>query len=128
MPFYIMKSLLLVAHGSRRAESNDEIALVAESLKGRVTADYAQTAYAFLELAEPSIEDGIDALVMNGATDITILPYFLSAGRHVHEDVPEIINMKQKQYSEVNLHIAPYIGEADEMIDVLVAISAGENK
>ena len=123
-----MKSLLLVAHGSRRAESNAEIALVAESLNSRVSAQYAQTAYAFLELAEPSIQDGIDTLVTNGATDITILPYFLSAGRHVHEDVPEIIHMKQQQYNDVNIHIAPYIGEADEMIDVLVAISNGENK
>ncbi|MDW3094405.1 MAG: CbiX/SirB N-terminal domain-containing protein [Gammaproteobacteria bacterium] len=122
-----MKSLLLVAHGSRRTESNAEIAVVAESLSCRVKHQYAQTAYAFLELAEPSIQDGIDKLVMQGATDITILPYFLSAGRHVHEDVPEIINMKKKQYNDVNLHIAPYIGEADEMIDVLVAISEGKN-
>jgi len=123
-----MKSLLLVAHGSRRAESNAEIAVVAKSLSDRVQGHYAQTGHAFLELAQPSIPDGIDELVKNGATEITILPYFLSAGRHVHEDVPEIVNLKQKQYNDVKLHIAPYIGEAAEMIDVLVAISEGENK
>jgi len=123
-----MKSLLLVAHGSRRAESNAEIAVVAKSLSDRVESKYAQTGYAFLELAEPSIPDGIDALVKNGATDVTILPYFLSAGRHVHEDVPEIVNLKKKELNDVNIHIAPYIGEAAEMIDVLVAISENENK
>ncbi len=123
-----MKSLLLVAHGSRRAESNAEIAGVAKSLSDRVQGNYAQTGYAFLELAEPSIPAGIDALVEKGATDVTILPYFLSAGRHVHEDVPGIINLKQKELSNVRIHIAPYIGEAAEMIDVLVAISESENK
>lgn len=122
-----MKSLLLVAHGSRRAESNAEIAVVAKSLSDRVQGNYAQTGYAFLELAEPSIPDGIDALVKNGATEVTILPYFLSAGRHVHEDVPEIVNLKQKELSNVKLHIAPYLGEAAEMIDVLVAISKSES-
>ena len=123
-----MKSLLLVAHGSRRAESNAEIAVVAKSLSARVQGKYAQTGHAFLELADPSIPDGIDALVKNGATEVTILPYFLSAGRHVHEDVPEIVNLKQKEYANVKIHIAPYIGEAVEMIDVLVAISDSENK
>tara|TARA_R110002095_G_scaffold136200_1_gene118080 strand:+ start:141 stop:524 length:384 start_codon:yes stop_codon:yes gene_type:complete len=120
-----MKSLLLVAHGSRRAESNAEIAVVAKSLGDRVQGDYAQTGYAFLELAEPSIPDGIDELVKNGATEVIILPYFLSAGRHVHVDVPEIVNQKQNEYNNVKLTIAPYIGEAAEMIDVLVAISTG---
>lgn len=123
-----MKSLLLVAHGSRRAESNAEIAVVAKSLAEKVKSNYAHTAHAFLELAEPSIPDGIDSLVQNGATDVTVLPYFLSAGRHVHEDVPEIVNLKQKEYDDVKIHIAPYIGEAEEMIDVLVAISEHANK
>jgi sirohydrochlorin ferrochelatase len=123
-----MKSLLLVAHGSRRAESNAEIAVVAKALSDRVDGKYAETSYAFLELAEPSIPDGIDALVKNGATDVTILPYFLSAGRHVHEDVPEIVNLKQKELSDVKIRITPYVGEAAEMIDVLVAISESGNK
>ncbi|MFK8027897.1 MAG: sirohydrochlorin chelatase [Gammaproteobacteria bacterium] len=123
-----MKSLLLVAHGSRRAESNAEIAVVAKSLGEKVKGNYAHISHAFLELAEPSIPEGIDSLVQNGATDVTVLPYFLSAGRHVHEDVPEIVNLKQKEYDNVKIHIAPYIGEAAEMIDVLVAISEQENK
>ncbi|MFK7795471.1 MAG: sirohydrochlorin chelatase [Gammaproteobacteria bacterium] len=123
-----MKSLLLVAHGSRRAESNAEIAVVAKSLSERVKGNYARTGYAFLELAEPSIPEGIDTLVKNGATEVTILPYFLSAGRHVHEDVPEIVNLKQEEMKDVKIHIAPYIGEAVEMIDVLVAISESGKK
>ncbi len=118
-----MKSLLLVAHGSRRAESNDEIAQVAGLLRKRVQEDYAHVLHAFLELAEPSIPDAIDQLVTKGSSDITILPYFLSAGRHVHEDVPGIVNAKQNEHSEVNLHISPYLGEANEIIDVLVTMS-----
>lgn len=118
-----MKGLLLVAHGSRRAQSNEEVALVAEALKTRVHDQYAHTAHAFLELAEPSIPQGIDTLINQRVTHITILPYFLSAGRHVHEDVPEIVQSKQKLHPEVQINIAPYLGEANEIIDVLAAIS-----
>jgi len=118
-----MKGLLLVAHGSRRAQSNEEVALVAKALKIRVHDQYAYTAHAFLELAEPSISQGIDALINQGVTHITILPYFLSAGRHVYEDVPEIVQSKQKLHPEVHITIAPYLGEASEIIDVLAAIS-----
>ncbi len=118
-----MKSLLLVAHGSRRTESNQEIGVVADALRAKVQNEYALTTHAFLELAEPSIPDGIDTLIQQGATEITILPYFLSAGRHVHEDVPSIVHAKQDLHPDIQIKIAPYLGEASEMIDVLAAVS-----
>ncbi len=123
-----MKSLLLVAHGSRRSESNEEIADVAKALSEKVQGEFVLTGHAFLELAEPSIPQGIDNLIHQGATEVTILPYFLSSGRHVHEDVPEIVQEKQKQHANVRLLIAPYIGEAKEMIDVLAAIAEGATR
>jgi len=118
-----MKGLLLVAHGSRRRQSNEEVATVAEALKNRVQQQYDHTAHAFLELAEPSIPQGIDLLINKGVTQITVLPYFLSAGRHVQEDVPGIVQEKQKLHPGVDITIAPYIGEANEMLDALVSIS-----
>ena len=118
-----MKGLLLVAHGSRREQSNDEIADVAKALQSRVSDKYEHTVHAFLELAKPSIPEGIEMLINQGASEITVLPYFLSAGRHVHQDVPEIVQAKQGLHPEIPITIAPYIGEASEMIDVLAAIS-----
>ena len=118
-----MKSLLLVAHGSRRAESNTEIEAVAESLRARVGDQFGVTSHAFLELTEPSIPNAIDQLITDGATEIIILPYFLSAGRHVHEDIPAIIEAKQNQHENVKFQMAPYLGEAGEMIEVLARLT-----
>lgn len=118
-----MKSLLLVAHGSRRAESNAEIGVVAASLRARMGDRFGMTAHAFLELAEPSIPDAIDQMIAGGAEEIIILPYFLSAGRHVHEDIPSIVEAKRHQYENVKLIMAPYLGEADEMIEVLATLT-----
>ena len=83
-----MKSLLIVAHGSRRAASNDEVRALSERVARQAGDAYRRVECAFLELAEPSIPDGIQAEIDAGAVDITVVPYFLSAGRHVAEDIP----------------------------------------
>jgi sirohydrochlorin ferrochelatase len=122
-----MKSLLLVAHGSRRKESNEEVAKLADVIKQKTHQQFANIKHAFLELAEPSIEDAVDDLVNAGAKQIVVLPYFLSAGRHVHEDVPEIINAKRAQYADLDLIMAPYLGESNEIPDVLISLAVNPN-
>ena len=122
-----MKSLLLVAHGSRRPESNQEIEAVVASLRNKTLENFSQVQCAFLELAQPSIPQAIDELVSAGATEIVVLPYFLSEGRHVYEDIPAIIKEKQHQHKNTKLFMTPYLGESDEIIDVLVALSKQTN-
>lgn len=45
-----------------------------------------------MELASPSIADGIEDLVALGVGRIICHPYFLSPGRHSTEDVPRLID------------------------------------
>lgn len=116
-----MKSLLLVSHGSRRAASNDEVRELAMRVGKRASADFADTRCAFLELAEPSIPDGIQQCIDAGADEVVVLPYFLSAGRHVVEDIPAEVAVKQDQYPHLNIRIAPHIGAADGMVDLLLS-------
>ena len=118
-----MKSLLLIAHGSRRKESNIEVISIASKLREKTQPQFAHTKYAFLELAQPSIEEAIDELVEAGTKEIVVLPYFLSAGRHVQEDVPQIIQSKQMQYADLKLTTAPYLGAANEILDVLISLA-----
>ncbi|MEN8176684.1 MAG: CbiX/SirB N-terminal domain-containing protein, partial [Pseudomonadota bacterium] len=65
-----MKSLLLVAHGSRREASNQEVRDLASSLANQAGDTYQDVSAAFLELAEPSIPDGILAALERGASEI----------------------------------------------------------
>ena len=69
--------------------------------------------------SQPSIPDAIDELIADGADDITVLSYFLSAGRHVREDVPAFVEAKRTQYPEVKLSLSPYLGQAPDLIEVL---------
>ncbi|MGV6826639.1 MAG: sirohydrochlorin chelatase [bacterium] len=107
-----MKALLLVAHGSRRAASNDEIRMLTEKLAQQSGDRFEHVQCAFLELAEPSIPDGIQQCIDHGATGVTVLPYFLSAGRHVQTDIPEEVAIKVNEHPDVDIQIASYLGSA----------------
>lgn len=118
-----MKSLLLVAHGSRRAASNDEIRVLADALRQQAGSAYGSVSCAFLELAEPSIVQGIEACIRQGAQEIVILPYFLSAGRHVASDIPGEVETAQRAHPGITLRIAPYLGAAPEIAGVLLGLA-----
>ena len=116
-----MKALLLVAHGSRRKQSNDEVILLAEKLKKNCSQQYSIVNAAFLEVAEVLIPDGIKQCVTEGATSIIVLPYFLNSGRHVIEDIPNIINDCIGQYPDTNISLAPHLGASSLMMDLLIS-------
>lgn len=118
----MQKSLLLVAHGSRRAASNDEIRELTERVRRKADGRYHELACAFLELAEPSIPCGIEALIANGAEQVIVLPYFLAAGRHITEDIPAQVRVKQHEHPLVEIVIAPYLGTADEIPALLLSL------
>jgi len=115
-----MKYLLIVAHGSRRMASNDEVREVARRFD-RQEHGFDKVATAFLELDDPSIPQGLLNAIEQGATDIVVLPYFLSAGRHVSEDIPAEVISVQKDYPNVMIKIAPYLGASDRMPEILLA-------
>lgn len=115
-----MKALLLVAHGSRRHASNDEVHALAKVLKTQCQDQYDLVKAAFLELAEPSIPEGIEACAKAGATKVTVLPYFLNSGRHVTEDIPHEVAEAKKQVPNIEIKVVPHIGASDSMIDLLI--------
>ncbi|MCP4596915.1 CbiX/SirB N-terminal domain-containing protein [Neptuniibacter sp.] len=118
-----MKALLLVAHGSRRAQSNDEVRELANKLKQRCGNHYDCVHAAFLELAAPLIPDGIQQCVEEGASEIVVLPFFLNSGRHVTEDIPKIVSTAKQDYPDVRIEIAAHLGASEMMIELLIAAS-----
>lgn len=118
----MQKSILLIAHGSRREASNDEVRELTERLREQGHDNYQHIACAFLELAEPSIPQGIESLIQQGAEHVVVLPYFLAAGRHVIEDIPAQVAGKKAQYPQVKIEVAPYLGTADAIPALLLSL------
>ena len=67
------------------------------------------------------IPDGIKQCVAEGALSIIVLPYFLNSGKHVVEDIPNIVNGIKGQYPDIEISIAPHLGASPLMIDIIIA-------
>jgi sirohydrochlorin ferrochelatase len=80
--------VILVDHGSRRAESNDMLLRVVELFRRH--SRYRIIEPAHMELAEPSIGTAFDRCVARGARRIVVMPYFLLPGRHWDQDIPRL--------------------------------------
>ena len=118
-----MRTLILVAHGSRREASNQEIRDLTEALARQAGERFDRVSCAFLELAEPSIPDAIEQALAGGAAEVVVLPYFLSVGRHVAEDIPVLVEDKRREHPDAQIKLAPYLGAVSGVIDLLLAIA-----
>lgn len=112
------KAILLIAHGSRRKEANQELVKLSELVKERMS-DYI-IKISYLELAEPSIPQGAEHCVEAGATEVVLLPYFLSMGMHVVEDLQEFRQQFIEKYPDVTFKVAPPLGLHPKMIEILI--------
>lgn len=115
-----MKALLIVAHGSRRAESNDEVRTLTDRIRQQAGDEFVDVRCAFLELAEPSIPQGIDACIQAGARSVKVYPYFLSAGTHVVEDLPKAVQIKRDQHPGVDIQLVDYLGSSSSMAELIL--------
>lgn len=83
------KGFLVVAHGSRKDTANEQVFKVVDKLKKYFQTDMIEPA--LMELADPSIDDGITALAKKGIDELVVYPFFLFKGMHFLKDIPEII-------------------------------------
>ena len=121
-----MKALIVVAHGSRRKQSNEEVVALIEKIKATNLEGYDRFHASFLELAKPSISDTVDSCVNEGVTSIVLLPYFLNSGTHVVNDIPNIVDQAKSKYPDLDIHMTKHIGASDLMMNLIVSLS--ENK
>ena len=107
----------LCTHGSRRTASNDAWwkRALADRISAQAKGEFDQLACCFLELAEPLIPDAIDQLVQEGATQITVFPYFLAVGAHVAEDIPEAISAAAEKHPHITFKSLPHLGQLESM-------------
>lgn len=100
--------MLLIAHGSRRAEANRDLDVIATAL--RTNSEYELVATAFLELAEPDIPTGARRCAESGAEVVLMMPYFLSAGAHVTDDLERFRFELSHEFPQIQFLLCPHLG------------------
>ncbi len=110
-------ALLLIAHGSRRPEANADLEFVASALRER--GRYPIVGVSYLELAEPNIETGGVQCVAAGVTEVILVPYFLSPGVHVVEDLTAARAALAARFPHVRFVLAEPLGRHPLLVDVV---------
>jgi sirohydrochlorin ferrochelatase len=116
------QALLVVDHGSKRKEANDmlfDVAAILKNLRPELAVHVAH-----MELSEPSIEQGFQRCVQDGATEVIVHPYMLSPGRHATMDIPNMVAECAAKYPGVSFRVTPPLG-LDKKIGEVVLERAG---
>ncbi|MCX7856585.1 MAG: precorrin-8X methylmutase [Deltaproteobacteria bacterium] len=117
-----MEKIILVAHGSRKAESIN-MNVIANSVHRLLhpTCTRSCVKFAFLQFTRPDLSSTIEECIIEGAKTIIIHPFFLSFGRHVTEDIPEIVETFEKKFPQIKFLITQPIGTHEYVLKAIWA-------
>jgi sirohydrochlorin ferrochelatase len=110
-------ALLLIAHGSRRPDANADLDHLVAQLRDRGRFPIVEAS--FLELAEPTVEEGAARCVARGAERLVLVPYFLSSGVHVQRDLAALRDELSRRYTQVEVRLAEPLGRHPLLVEVV---------
>lgn len=115
-----VKALIIAAHGSRKKESSEEVAILAQRVSQRVKGSFDIVEHAFLQFAEPLLETKIDELVKKGAKKIVIFPFFIASGSHILSDIPALVKKAGATHETVEFHVTRHLGKIEAIEEVII--------
>ena len=118
-----MNAILLIDHGSKRAEANNMLACMANLVQHMAGPDVV-VEYAHMELAEPDIAAGVARCVERGASEVIAFPYMLSPGRHSTSDIPNLVAEAAAGHPGVTVRMTDAFG-VHEKLGELILTRAG---
>lgn len=110
-------AILLMGHGSRVASANGALHAIAEMVREETGFDIVEVA--FREQHHPNIQKGIDACVARGAERVLLYPYFLFAGAHVLEDLPEEMEEAARRYPDLQMSLGEPLGSHRKLGEIV---------
>src|SRR3954470_16543991 len=111
--------IIIVDHGSRRAESNAMLEEVAALFARRFAERFEIVEPAHMELAEPSIGTAYDKCVGRGAIRVVVCPFFLGPGKHWTADIPRITADAAAKHPQTEYHVTMPLGIDDLILELL---------
>ena len=109
--------VVLLAHGS----SDPQWLLPFSELECHIRRSETAVRLAYMELAEPSLEEVVAEACHQGYRSFVILPLFFAAGRHLRQDVPRQIEDLSQRLA-VEIRMLPPVGDHPLLVDALLRI------
>lgn len=116
MPPMLHDTILLIGHGSREVEGNDEIHRFVAQWRTRQPDWNIQVC--FIEFASPCLHDGLVHAAV-GATRVLVLPLILNAAGHVKMEIPQAIEHARAHCPGTQFLYGPHLTACDPILAVL---------
>jgi len=110
--------VLIVSHGSQRAEANRGFEAMVARVASRV--EGAAILPAFFSLAHPDIREQIELLASRGARRVLVMPYFLYSGQHVLVDIPAVLDQCRRRFPCLTIELLATLENDPALEDLLV--------
>lgn len=117
-----MHAIVIVDHGSRLADANAAVVGIARAVQAE--RPDALVRHAHLGHAEPDVPTTLAACAAEGATHVTVVPYFLAAGRHVTEDIPRLAAEAAAAHG-LTIEVRPPLGPHPLLAQLVLQRAAG---
>ncbi|MSQ29011.1 MAG: hypothetical protein EXR68_00760 [Dehalococcoidia bacterium] len=101
-------AILLIGHGSSEPDAARAMERVIVEITERGATPIIEPA--FVQLAAPTVPEGIARCVARGARRIAAVPYFLHVGKHVLRDLPALLRQGAEEHPGVSVCLAEPIG------------------
>lgn len=106
------KAILLVGHGSRQNEGNEEILHFAEIWRTRHKDKHVEVC--FIEHGKILMEEGLDKAAAKGK-QVVVVPLILNAAGHVKMDIPQAVAAARARHPNVEFTITVPLGMGREI-------------
>ena len=113
-----MKAIILFGHGARDSRWGEPFDRLAHLWRQQHPGTPVELA--FLEMMQPSLEDAVDNLSTQGATQITVVPVFFGQGGHLRNDFPVLLDACRAKFPTVTLSATPAVGEDLAVLQAIV--------
>ncbi|MGI9062474.1 MAG: CbiX/SirB N-terminal domain-containing protein [Pseudonocardiaceae bacterium] len=107
--------MLVVGHGSRDADGVDEFWQLAAVIRAHSP---VPTGFGFIELASPTVDETVDALVADGATEIVSVPLVLLSAGHLKNDGPAALARARARHPGVRFRLGRDLGIEPRVLEV----------
>lgn len=110
--------VLLLGHGSRREEANQEWEQIWQMFKQMHPHLTVQRGY--IEFFHPSLEEGVTLLLQQEEIQtVVIVPLFLTTGKHLYQHIPAKIERLEQTYPGVNFVLTEHIGPDSLLLKII---------
>jgi len=113
-----VRAIILVDHGSRRAEAAGHLEAVAARVAER-RRDW-RVLHAHMDVGEPDLPSAIARCARDGVREIVVHPFFLNTGMHVQETIPGLIEAARSAHPDLLITQSAHLGLHDGLVDVVI--------